>query len=313
VRSPDFGRAGRVFWCLVLLLLVSSAARAEPALRVALDYETDPALPGCPDERAFSRLVRDHLGYDPFDPHAPDVVVARTHLDERGLRGSVEWRDASGSARGERELRSENHDCAELVRMLGFAVAVQIQLLGEDGGGDSTRAAAPQPEAGPPPKAPAPEVDSREVGGGRASHGRSPSRFRVAARGRPRRRVRPRPRRGGRGRVFLALRGERAALELGAEASLATRHATADGNAIEQRLLLGSFAGCVVLSPFAGCLVSKLGELQIEGVGVDVPLAPSGLLALLGPRLSLGAELGPRWAGALRLEVLATLAPGQSR
>jgi len=193
--------------------------------------------------------------------------------------------------------------------MLGFAVAVQIQLLGEDGGGDSTRPAAPQPEAGPPPKAPAPEVDSREVGGGRASHGRSPRGFEWLLGAGPAVGFGLGPAVAVEGRVFLALRGERAALELGAEASLATRHATADGNAIEQRLWLGSFAGCVVLSPFAGCLVSKLGELQIEGVGVDVPRSPSGLLALLGPRLSLGAELGPRWAGALRLEVLATLAP----
>jgi hypothetical protein len=97
--------------------------------------------------------------------------------------------------------------------------------------------------------------------------------------------------------------------ELGVEASLPASAETAKGKGFHQRVVLGSLGGCAHLRVFSGCLVSKLGRVEVRGFGVDLPRSSGSVLTQLGPRIALGDRIGRRWVAALRFEALATLAP----
>jgi hypothetical protein len=314
-RSGSFRRRAL---CVLLLALASPVAHAGPRLFVELDYQPDSTLGDCPSEPAFKAVIRDQLGYDPFRADAPQTIVARAHATPEGLRGTIEWRDASGAPRGERALSAEHSDCEAFARVMAFAIAVQIQLLsgeadagatpsvpanGADRSSDADRAsdtsAAPTKNpASAEDRPPSPAVTSREPAGWELLLGVGPTLgFGVA------------PATVVEGRVFGTLRHQRFSVEVGGEASLPSRRTLAEGNGVEQQLLLGSLAGCLALPPLSGCLVGKAGRLHVRGFGVDAPLSASGALAQIGPRLALGEELGSRLAAALRLEALATLIP----
>jgi hypothetical protein len=111
------------------------------------------------------------------------------------------------------------------------------------------------------------------------------------------------------GRLFALLRGGRLGGELGAEASLSSRHTESSGEGFDQRLIAATLAGCAYLRSLSGCVVNKWGTLRVRGFGVDMPQASSGLVGLAGLRLTLSEHLATRWVGAVRVEGLATLAP----
>ncbi|HEY5956051.1 MAG TPA: hypothetical protein VIV60_05835, partial [Polyangiaceae bacterium] len=93
------------------------------------------------------------------------------------------------------------------------------------------------------------------------------------------------PRAIGLGRFFGAVQYGWFELEMGAEASLASTTRQAYGGGVRHRLMLGTIAGCVWQGPFTACALGKLGRIQAQGVGVDVPMSPKGLLAEAGPRI----------------------------
>lgn len=222
------------------------------------------------------------------------------------MLGTIEWYDADGARRGERELGSERADCAAFARTLAFAVAVQIQLLGEEDEEQPSRVETSPPEARasatpkdsksrelpsppPSPSAAVRETPWRFIGGmGVTGHfGMFPGLVPT-------------------GRLFAGLRRRHFGIELGGEASLPGRYRGSSGSGFDHRAAFGSLAGCGFLGLFSACVVGKVGALRVSGVGVDVPYSPAGASALLGARLSLNPELG-RLAGALRLEALAPL------
>jgi hypothetical protein len=291
----------------------SRVAHAEPQLFVELDYRPDAEL-ACPGETAFKAMVSDQLGYDPFRLGAEQKVVARTLPAERGLRGVIEWSDASGNPRGERELGSEISDCGALARAMSFAIVVQIQLLAQEAESagaatadqaSSDDASATNRAASPPVTAPRQARDTRGPSAVDPSEREAPLQFLLGAG--PALAFGLAPRTVVEGRVFGALRSGRVAFELGGEASLWSRHETADGSGFEQHVLSGSVAGCLLFGRFSGCLVSKVGGLYVRGFGVDVPNSDSGILVQTGPRLMLLQAFGQRWLGALRVEALASL------
>jgi hypothetical protein len=299
---------------LLAVALGSRVVRADPRLFVDLDYQPDAELAGCPSDSTFRAMIRDELGYDPFHAGAEQKVVARARAAEHGLDGFVEWYDASGTRRGERELRSETTDCAALARAMSFAIAVQIQLLSrqtetpmdvpsteraDDGPTGATGASpAPVPSVSHPP-------DAHRGTSERTSEDLAPWQFMLGAG--PTLAFGLAPRTALEGRVFGGARRGRLAIELGAEASLPSRYAMASGGGFEQHILAGSAAGCAFFGRFSGCIVSKLGRLYVRGFGVDLPNSASGTLAQIGPRVSLTEGFGDRWLGALRVEALATL------
>jgi hypothetical protein len=294
--------------CLLSLLLVAlgeRTAQAESRLFVSLDYEVDAALAGCPQDSAFRSMIADQLGYDPFQAGSTHRVVTRTRSSGEGIVGNIEWYDAEGARRGERELHTERADCAAFTRTLAFAVAVQIQLLAEDVEEPRAEAETPpvaQPPAKPrrspvedvrtiPPKASTPKDRSswRFFGGlgVTGSFGMLPGL--VPA-----------------GRLFAGARRGHFGFELGGETSLPGRYVDDGGNGFDHHVAFGTLAGCGFLGLISGCVVGKAGRLGVSGVGVDVRRSPAAATAELGARLSLNPELG-RFTSALRLEALAPL------
>lgn len=298
--------------------VAAGIARAEPQLFVHLDYQVAPELSGCPSDEAFREMVAAQLGYAPFRADSEYRVIARARGDGGAIQGSVEWQDASGVRRGRRELRAEHVDCAAFARGMAFAIAVQIQLLAEEEeqGHSSTPAesattSTPAPSAAPAVVAPPPPRVEAQAAAERdalvaARDESSRVRFLVGAGPALGFWLTPTP--AVEARVFVGLRRGAWLAELGLEASLPGSYSTANGQGFEQRVELGSLAGCALLPPLSGCLVSKLGRLHVTGFGVDAPRSPAGVLFQVGPRLALGQEWGG-WLGALRIDALVTLVP----
>lgn len=295
---------------ILLSLLAARSAHAEPNLVVDLDYRMDPALSECPSETQFRAMIVAQLGYDPFRAGSAYTVVARAHAEQQTIQGFIEWHDAAGAARGRRELGSENTDCAAFARSMSFAIAVQIQLFGEESERSSSAAPqAPERSAAAPPAAAAPRPELARAATPAISVESEAARWWFAAGAGPALGIGIAPEPAFEGRIFAALGHGGAVVELGAEASAPARHETASREGFEQQVTFGSVAACALWRAFSGCLVNKWGRLQVRGFGVDVPRGPAGMLVQLGPRIALSEVVGNRWVGSLRVEALVTLAP----
>ena len=316
--------------CLAQLvsLLTPTLALAEPKLFVELDYRTEPALRGCPSEAVFRRLVEQQLGFDPFRVGAEQKLVARALRSEGELLGYARWYDASGAERGERQLRSARNNCGALVRELGFAVVVQIQLLAEAAREKESSLAEGPPASGvplapvvaerkssaPPPAPPSPSTPKRSMSW-REAVGTLPvtaiaTRWQISAGLGSALSVSFLPQPALQGRGFAALRRNWLGLELGADTQLPLRFSDdGDARGFESSVTRLSVAGCGFAGRFVACLASYWGRLGVRGVGVEVPRSSSGLFAQLGVRLGLAQNLTQSWVGSLRAEALVSLAP----
>jgi hypothetical protein len=287
------------------------AAEAEPRLVVDLEYRADPTLRDCPGEAEFRNSIEEQVGYEPFQPGARHRLLASFGWAQPGIRGTLVWQDASGQVRGERELHLEAEDCPAFARMLGFAIVVQLDLFNQE-----PELAEPSPSAsvdevntGDPPTAPvgADEASLGEDATDPGSTGGAGWQLAVGAGPIAGIGFTSRPAVGG--RVFVSARREEFAAEIGGEASVPSLGTPVDEAGFQERLILGSLAGCVANTHLSGCLVGKTGVLQVRGFGLDVSRSSSGLVAQLGPRFSVSQRLGRSWAAALRIELLAALIP----
>jgi hypothetical protein len=295
-RPVIAGRTGLVAaaaaFCLPLLAHAQGPTSTDPAsFPVTLDYVAEPA---CPEAEALKAIVVARVGYDPFRDGAPNRVSVRLASRGRGLEGHVEWRDAAGKWTGDRTFPSRTDDCHELVRAVGFALAVQIQLLAianppaRPPESDTPAAepppptvapaaSEPQPTAvtavAPPPSPPAPAVFALGAG---ASVGVGLSSGPMAL-----------------GRVVGSVAWTHVALELAAELSLPATTRRADAAGFSQQELLASAAVCGLLSRLSACALAKAGQIRITG-DIDVPLSPSGPLFQSGLRLGVTQDLGDR-------------------
>jgi hypothetical protein len=320
-RRRQIGSAGAVF--LSLLALSGREAHAAP-LNVRLDYA---AGPGCPDAAEFKAVVIDRLGYDPFIDGAPDQVLVRVAPRDRGVDGRIEWRDASGKWSGEQTFPSVTTDCPRLARTMGFALAVQIQLL-------ARATAAPDASAATPPDArsePAAPIPAQPVAATPPATG--PTVATTAARG-------PSPPDGARpglafgagpavgfgmssgpvllGRLFGVVEWQHVSLELAALVGLPATTRRADGAGFSQQHLLGSAAACAAVAGataarWSGCAVANAGAVRMVGdidrpTSATVPIVEAGLRAgvrqPLGHHASLSAHADglvnlTRWTGSL--------------
>lgn len=98
----------------------------------------DPALSTCPSERVIRRTVAAHLGWDPFRPVAPVRIVASLRRDGDAIEANVAAYDEAGDPVGERTVRSETLDCAEVARALALAISVAVDpfVMTRAGGAD---------------------------------------------------------------------------------------------------------------------------------------------------------------------------------
>lgn len=295
------GRRGALVCAVVSIPLL---ARAEPPaaaapLAVALEYE---ATPSCPDVDEFKTVVMGRLGYDPFREGAPDRVLVHIAPSGRTVEGRVEWRNAAGKWTGDRTFPSRNDDCRELVRAMGFALALQIQLLAIVSAPQRSGAAPDEtnrpPPAAPPPAPPPvttapPPRPVASVTDTTKPPGRGPGPalalgagasvgFGLSSSAVPL------------GRIFGSVAWPHAALELAGEIGLPETTRRADGAGFSQQLLLASAAGCGAYERWSACLLAKAGEIRIVGLNISVPASPSGPIFEAGLRVGLMQRLGRR-------------------
>jgi len=278
----------------VSLLLATHLARADPPesaapFTVSLDYTVPD---GCPEVDVLERVVSSRLGYTPFSARAPARVQVLISRSDTGSVGLLVWRDSAGHSTGQQSFPSRSNDCAELVAALGFALAVQIQLLATTQPVHTEAPPAPAPPEVPenkPAEAPAPArpapvpvlrraLPRRPVSvsaGGGVGLG-----FGMMARAAPL------------GRLFGAVAWPRVSFELGAEASLPETTRRADGAGYSQRNVLGSAAGCGLYDRWSACLALRAGAVNVIGQTIDAPRSASSALVQTGLRLALKQGLG---------------------
>ncbi|HET9960021.1 MAG TPA: hypothetical protein VFQ61_36260 [Polyangiaceae bacterium] len=313
----------------VALAFAPAAARAaqvDDALEVSLEYVAPRA---CPDAIQFQNIVAKRLGYAPFRKQAPSRVLVSIEASEGGVSGHIEWRGPSGEWAGDQTCAARTTECGELARTMAIALAVQIHLLAAMPGASVSGDAAPAPpEAAPaepaftaPPAAsttPSPaRVDNKGLNSTRLSPSRqsalprseagpqSPWEFGVGggvsvAHGMSSGLV-------GFGRLFGVITRRRFSLEFGGEVGVPTVTRRADGAGYSQQLVLASLAGCGVVPPWSGCLLTKAGIARVRGHDIDVPSSDSAPLVQAGVRGGLSSPIGSRLFFALRVEGLATL------
>ena len=158
--TPTRSRACSAAFALALVLLAGTTRASE--FLVSLDYQTDPALPGCPSPADFRKAIVRQLGHDPFRDNAPRRMLVRLYPTGPRMGGRVEWRDANDQWEGERTFSSRNESCAEMARAMALATAIQIDLLAVPDQAPPAVDAKPPvvkiPEAKPPVAPPAPPV-----------------------------------------------------------------------------------------------------------------------------------------------------------
>lgn len=264
---------------------LDEGAAAAGNVAARLEYVAEPTCPAADD---FEAVVAGHLGYSPFLADAPERVVVRIEASGRGLEGRLEWRnDDGGGPRGERAFPSRTGDCAELVRAMGFALAVQFQLLARGEPAGQTAAAPPAPAA--PPTITAPPAPPPVANPPAASSGPSMAAGAGASVG-----IGLSPDVSAVGRVFGNAAWSHIAIELAAEVSVPSTMRRADGAGFSHQVFLASLAGCGLYTRWSGCVLAKAGEMRAAGDGVDTPATSSGLLAQAGLRLAVTQSLGRR-------------------
>ena len=125
--TPLRSRACSAAFALAAVLLARPTRASE--FLVSLDYQTDPALSGCPSPADFRKAIVRQLGHDPFRDNAPRRMLVRLYPTGPRMGGRVEWRDANDQWEGERTFSSRNENCAEMARAMALATAIQIDLL----------------------------------------------------------------------------------------------------------------------------------------------------------------------------------------
>src|SRR3954466_327847 len=145
---------GKTRWlaCIATICTLSRPTLAQStedqSLNVDLEYE---GLAKCPDAAEFKNIVARRLGYDPFRSGARDRVLVFITPREPTIAGRIEWRDHDGKWTGDHTFPSRSNDCGELVRAMGFALALQIDLLAAARSAESPTEAAPHRHDEPAP------------------------------------------------------------------------------------------------------------------------------------------------------------------
>ena len=243
------------------------------------------------------------------------------------LDGRIEWRDSSGKWAGDQSFPLISNDCLQLARAMGFALAVQIQLLAKTGAAANPEIAplaetVPPADAPPPQPTPAPPVVTGPSNGPTTVPGATTAAPPATRGPRPVFAMGAGPSVGFGmssapvllGRVFGALSWQHVSLELAAVVSLPSTTRRADGAGFSQQHLLLSAASCVAVSRWNACLLANAGQVRMAGEDIDrpssaeVPVVEAGarvaFIQLVGRRVFLNAHADGvtrliRWTASL--------------
>jgi hypothetical protein len=144
------------FFCAVLW---SATAEARPTLR--LEYSRKPGAERCLDEHAFTNIVADRLGFDPFEQSASArLVVTMAFRPPRSYEGRAELHDGQTVRWVESSPAVPN--CTSALRALGLAVSVRLRESQDDTPPPSTAPVPPSFTAPTAPEQPAPTLPVSE-------------------------------------------------------------------------------------------------------------------------------------------------------
>jgi hypothetical protein len=301
----------RHFACATAFVLAAFGECAAHAADITaqLDYAS---TSDCPASADFEEVVADHLGYSPFQGGAPQHVLVRIETSGRGLEGLIQWQNEKGGWAGDRTFPSRSNNCVELVQAMGFAIALQFQLLAAAQTDLHRPGGSPGADHPPPDVAPAPTLsvsptatDSRQQPSRSGLSAPAITAGIGAAAG-----VGLSPNLGAVGRLYGTLSWPHVAVELAAEASVPSTLHRADGAGFSQQVLLAGLAGCGLNGRWSICLLGKVGEIRVAGEGVDTPGTLSRLFLQTGLRLGLTQALGRRAQLAVHGDGLASLTRG---
>ena len=298
---------------------------AEADFFIALQYAIDSSVRGCPNEAEFRKSVVQQLGDDPFHDDASLSVVIRVGGSARAVNGQVDWRSESGKDMGQRRFLAKDGNCSNLLTEIGFAVALQIQLLrttapAEKLGAVSTQPKPPNTEAPAPaelaPARPAPNLavpvpersrnaDLRTDPGVAQISSRWPMWLGIG----PSMAWGVSPSMTASARLFLGARRENMSIEIGAEANLPSTARQTDNSGFRQNLFGASAAVCAHRYALSGCALGKVGQARVSGFGVDQPRSATGIVGQAGLRLAGTVKLGDRWFALAHVDALGLLTP----
>jgi len=292
----------------VWLIIGMGPATAAPELFVNLRYDVDPALPGCMGDSEFRSVVARQIGYDPYRISAALGVEVRVWPAEQGIEGVIDWSGPAHTRMGERHFDSGGRDCNAMLATMGFALAVQIQLMAREPVGEASLGSV---DTDHPTESSAshrqPAADHNQVMSVAATSQVLASEERRASRAPSS----PWSGMGGvgpsagfglgpdpiaQGRIFLSVASGQSAFELAAEASLPSTTRQEYGGGFRHQLLLGTAAGCGLRGSSSACAIIKLGRIGVQGVDVDKPASPGGFVAQVGLRLGYSLRLSDRLA-----------------
>jgi hypothetical protein len=140
------------------ILALSSVAHARERTRLVVTRDRNAAE--CPDERALRDAVGARLGYEPFAPGAPSLIIVAFRREGETLFGTVQLRDAAGQVKGERTHSSVRGDCEELASTTALTISILL-----DPRAGMIPQGKPEPEPNPEPKPqPQPPPERQPVG-----------------------------------------------------------------------------------------------------------------------------------------------------
>lgn len=310
-------------FAIVFFACLSAAQAKEQTITkqfVDLKYDVDPALQGCPTALDFRSIVAEQLGYDPHLAGSSVGLAIRVRATDTGLEGVIKWGNAGEKKVGERRFAARTEDCRAMMTTVGFVVAVQIQLTATEHTAEPIPLPA-HPEPDTPDDSPSPRHAHSNGGEPAAVVALTMRSFELHPPRVPKRTewvttvgagpaigVGLAPATVGLvGRIFGAVQYGRVGLEVGAEASRATTTREAYGGGFRHQLVLGTLAGCAWHGAISACALGKLGRVQVQGVGIDVPASPKGLVAEVGPRVAYTVGIDQHLTLLGHVEALCTL------
>jgi hypothetical protein len=297
--SPFRLALARVAAVGVIVLSTRSGRAADTARLVFLRGQNTET---CPDEQALRDSVAARLGYDPFNPWAPNTLFMELERDGNGFVARIKLVTRENLVRGARTLRATS-SCADLVPTLGLTISLAIDPMGE--------ARSHPPEGLPPSERPVTPIESHDV----ATDARLPSddlttEQRPEAPSTP---VRLSVGLGGLGSIgtaaspaiggilFGGARWRDLSVSVEVHADVPASAEASSSGRVSSLIVAGALLPCHHTDAFFACGRGELGAISAKGLDVSSPGSKSALWAEVGGRI--GYELPFDRTFALRAHV----------
>lgn len=302
---------------LLVVFATSTPAAGQVPVRTHLVSQRADGADSCPDELGIRAAVVARLGYDAFADDAPTETAVTWWRDPSGtLHSRVVRTGPGGAPLGSRTLESAADDCAELASATSFAIAVAIDPTAAERDPTAPIAPAPPPTAPasppPPPPPPGPSPTPLPAPPVAASTPPEPWKLVPFIGAAAQVAILAAPAAAASGAIHAGIRIDWFSIAVEGRFDVEARGADAvealpgvedrspdqaaprevsEASEVGSRLTLVSLVPCGHVGPAAFCAVGAVGELAVQGYGVDRPESDSALVGAFGPRVGLELPL----------------------